>query len=235
MAYSVLPRIFGISSLGLLWNFSARKIKGSCSKTLCTEDCDEKTCSNIKSLKAPGNLKDLIDGLYLYCSHNSVDVEKVKQFMGSYKSNKEEWKKYVNFDPHRYTRNLVDKGNGKFNLILLCWGESQGSVIHSHGGSHCFMKILDGEVKETQYEWPTESSGDQEMTKLREAIHKKEEVAYMCDEIGLHSMENPSHTEPAVTLHLYSPPYQESNIFDEKTGRKGTATMTFYSEFGKRV
>lgn len=206
-----------------------------CSKKICTEGCDEKTCCNIKSLKAPGNLQELIDGLYLYCSHDSVDVEKVKQFMGSYKSNRKEWEKYENFDPHRYTRNLVDKGNGKFNLILLCWDLSQGSGIHSHAGSHCFMKILDGEVKETQYEWPTESSGDHEMKKLREAVHKKEEVAYICDEIALHRVENPSHTERAVTLHLYSPPFQECNTFDDMTGRKGTATMTFYSEFGKRV
>ena len=38
----------------------------------------------------------------------------------------------------RYTRNLVDEGNGKFNLIVLCWGEGQGRyvsscvVIHRH-------------------------------------------------------------------------------------------------------
>lgn len=26
----------------------------------------------------------------------------------------------------RYTRNLVDEGNGKFNLMILCWGEGHG-------------------------------------------------------------------------------------------------------------
>ena len=26
----------------------------------------------------------------------------------------------------RYTRNLVDEGNGKFNLMILCWGENHG-------------------------------------------------------------------------------------------------------------
>lgn len=28
--------------------------------------------------------------------------------------------------PFRYTRNLVDQGNGKFNLMILCWGEGHG-------------------------------------------------------------------------------------------------------------
>ena len=29
----------------------------------------------------------------------------------------------------RYTRNLVDEGNGKYNLIVLCWGEGQGRSV----------------------------------------------------------------------------------------------------------
>ena len=42
----------------------------------------------------------------------------------------------------RYTRNLVDRGNGRYNLIVLCWDSGQGSSIHDHGDSHCFMKVL---------------------------------------------------------------------------------------------
>jgi Cysteine dioxygenase type I len=45
------------------------------------------------------------------------------------------------FSASRYTRNLVDEGNGKFNLIVLCWGEGHGSAIHDHADAHCFMKV----------------------------------------------------------------------------------------------
>jgi len=55
----------------------------------------------------------------------------------------------------RYTRNLVDEGNGKFNLIILCWGEGQSSSIHDHSDAHCFVKILAGQLKETIYDWPS--------------------------------------------------------------------------------
>jgi cysteine dioxygenase len=34
------------------------------------------------------------------------------------------------------------------------------SPIHDHSGSHCIMKILDGELQETQYEWPSMSGGN---------------------------------------------------------------------------
>lgn len=55
----------------------------------------------------------------------------------------------------RYTRNLVDAGNGKFNLMIVCWGEGHGSAIHDHAGTHCFMKMLQGELREIRYDWPT--------------------------------------------------------------------------------
>lgn len=50
---------------------------------------------------------------------------------------------------------MVDAGNGKFNLMIICWGEGHGSAIHDHADSHCFMKILKGELVESRYAWPT--------------------------------------------------------------------------------
>ena len=35
----------------------------------------------------------------------------------------------------------MDEGNGKYNLIVLCWDSGQGSAIHDHADSHCFMKV----------------------------------------------------------------------------------------------
>lgn len=41
-----------------------------------------------------------------------------------------------------------------------------------------------------------------------------------------------SHTEPAVSLHLYSPPFDTCHAFDQRTGHKNKVTMTFHSKFG---
>ena len=49
---------------------------------------------------------------------DGVDVEELKNAMREYSSNEREWQKYAFADPSRaYTRNLVDKGNGKSNLV----------------------------------------------------------------------------------------------------------------------
>ncbi|NWH79824.1 CDO1 dioxygenase, partial [Piaya cayana] len=134
----------------------------------------------------------------------------------------------------RYTRNLVDCGNGKFNLMILCWGEGHGSSIHDHTDSHCFMKILQGNLKETLFEWP-EKKGNGEMTKKSERVLRENQCAYINDSIGLHRVENISHTESAVSLHLYSPPFDSCNTFDQRTGHKHKVKMTFYSQFGERT
>ena len=55
------------------------------------------------------------------------------------------------------------------------------------------------------------------------------------DSIGLHRVENISHTESAVSLHLYSPPFDSCNTFDQRTGHKHKVKMTFYSQFGERT
>jgi len=86
-------------------------------------------------------LNDLIEKLHQLFEDDVVDVDHVMQVFNSYKSNPAEWKKFAKFDRYRYTRNLVDEGNGKFNLMLLCWGEGHMSSIHDHADAHCFMKV----------------------------------------------------------------------------------------------
>ena len=99
-------------------------------------------------------LADLITALHHEFSTNYVNIEMVNHIMLSYKSNPKEWQKFAKFDRYKYTRNLVDAGNDKFNLMILCWGEGHGSTIHDHSDSHCFMKMLKGELVETRYSWP---------------------------------------------------------------------------------
>jgi len=48
-------------------------------------------------------------------------------------------------------------------------------------------------------------------------------------------MENPSYVEGAVSLHLYVPPYTDCQTFDQRTGVKSKATVTFHTKYGKKV
>lgn len=182
----------------------------------------------------PQTLDDLIQVLHEIFANDEVNVEEVQNIMESYESNPLEWAQYAKFDQYRYTRNLVDEGNGKFNLMIICWGEGHGSSIHDHTNSHCFLKMLQGNLKETLYDWPQKKMNGA-MVKKSEVVVKLNQCAYINDSIGLHRVENPSHTETAVSLHLYSPPFDQCHTFDQRTGHKNVVKMTFWSKHGERT
>ncbi|KAJ1721758.1 hypothetical protein LPJ61_005999, partial [Coemansia biformis] len=89
---------------------------------------------------------------------------------------------------------------------------------------HCMMKLLGGQLDEHLYAWPDHGCSEAKGLSLRRtASLKANSVAYMHDKIGLHRIANPSMSEKAVSLHLYSPPYEMCKTFDETTG---TAEMS---------
>uniref|UniRef100_A0A8C4N886 Cysteine dioxygenase n=1 Tax=Eptatretus burgeri TaxID=7764 RepID=A0A8C4N886_EPTBU len=186
-------------------------------------------------ISKPQTLDELIRSLHILFDGDKVDVDEVKAVMYAYKSNPDEWMRFAKFDNYRYTRNLVNEGNGKFNLMILCWGEGHGSSIHDHMDSHCFVKILQGHMKETLYNWPTKSNHKQQMSKKAELLYDSGQVTYINDSMGLHQVENLSHSESAVTLHLYSPPFDQCCCFDQRSGHRYPVKLTFYSKFGERT
>lgn len=216
----------------------------------------EKPLKNEKSIES---LNELIAELHKAFESDYVNIEYVNHLLLCYKSKPAEWKKFAKFDRYRYTRNLVDEGNGKFNLIILCWGEGHSSTIHDHADSHCFMKMLQGELTEVRYAWPTKTDTDQNETtnlyqttnngasddeveyngeELQEISRTNLElngVCYINDNLGLHRVENPSNTDCAVSLHLYCPPFEFCSIFNKKTGKRTKCPVTFWSKYGKRT
>ncbi|XP_076167729.1 cysteine dioxygenase type 1 [Ptiloglossa arizonensis] len=185
-------------------------------------------------------LRELINGLYEAFETDHVNIDHVQDLMASYRSNPSEWKKYAKFDRYRYTRNLVDEGNGRFNLMVLCWGEGHGSAIHDHANAHCVMKILQGELSETRYAWPTERDDDRKsdepegLEEFKKVSVGLNEISYINDSLGLHRVENPSAVNPAVSLHLYSPPFTSCSVFNKQTGQRTCCNVTFWSKYGEK-
>lgn len=94
------------------------------------------------------------------------------------------------------------------------------------------MKILKGSLTETIYGWPCQDSenpaecataadslypstkhtcqargsatGPSELHVRKETTYEREQVTYMSDSLGLHRIRNPSESEYAISLHLYT-------------------------------
>ena len=60
-------------------------------------------------------LETLIPRLHELFDKDEVCVDDVQKTMESYIPVHSEWSKYAKFDPHRYTRHLID--NGKWTML----------------------------------------------------------------------------------------------------------------------
>ncbi|EAS32888.3 cysteine dioxygenase [Coccidioides immitis RS] len=175
---------------------------------------------------------------------DDVDPMDIQRLMEGYTSNHSEWLHYALADPSRaYTRNLVDEGNGKSNLLILVWSPGRSSPIHDHANAHCVMKILKGSLKETLYDWPDQEKTDAgeaaPMKVTRERVYGENQVTYMSDKLGLHKITNPDPNEYAISLHLYTPPnaaHFGCSLFDERTGKsRHIKQCTFFSRGGQKL
>lgn len=169
---------------------------------------------------------------------DDVDVGHLTRLMESYDAKEEGWLPYKFGDASRgYTRNLVDEGNGKSNLLVLVWSPGNGSPIHDHGKAHCLMKILRGDLTETRYAFPEEGK-EAPMRVISEKTYKENAVAYMADELGVHRVWNKG-SDFAVSLHLYTPPNVAKggcNIFNEKTSKcSHVSKCGYYTAYGKML
>lgn len=110
-----------------------------------------------------------------------------------------------------YTRNCIVE-NEKFELILICWETGQFTPIHDHAGEQCWVKVIQGELKETIYK--VDKVG--ELNPVKSTVSKTGDASYMIDFMGYHRLEN-LHNKRSMSLHLYAKPIRNCQLFDESS------------------
>jgi cysteine dioxygenase len=158
--------------------------------------------SNKDSTKLPQSLDDLITALL------EGDRATYNQIIHSIKFSSNAFDKYVSWSNECYTRNCIIYTE-KFELILICWCKGHSTPIHDHDGEECWVKVIKGEFKETIYK--ENESGALDIVKT--IISKQNQVTYMKDFMGFHSLENLSDNK-SMSLHLYAKPIRKCRIFD---------------------
>lgn len=170
-------------------------------------------------------------------SSNAVRL-RLESLLKDYRSEEGAWHDFAFKDTNQtFTRNLVNRGNGSYNLLVVVWSPGRESVIHDHANSHCIMKILKGTLTETRYAWPN-TTKPAPMKTTQCTTFGQNEVTYMADTLGLHKISNPDPKEFAVSLHLYTPPnaaIDGCQIFNAATGEATHVTVyNYYSIYGRR-
>jgi len=130
---------------------------------------------------------------------------------------------FCSWSESTYTRNCIFE-NERFELILICWQSSHKTPIHDHGGEECWVKVIDGEFKETVYKLNEVS----EVNILKTNLFKAGDISYMIDFMGCHQLKNLS-SHRALSLHLYAKPIRNCNVYDEQSKEFVQKKMSYHT------
>jgi len=142
---------------------------------------------------------------------------------------------YLNFCQEKYTRNLIHR-TPLFELIAICWDVGQVSAIHNHRNQRCWMAIAQGKVQVQNFRLVRQDAGAQtcELEATTRFVIDAEQPAEVDPEEPIHLVANPAaFGGRAVTLHIYSRPFDTCEVYDLKTGRYQDVKLVNTSEFGK--
>jgi cysteine dioxygenase len=125
-----------------------------------------------------------------------------------------DFKEYASWGEDSYTRNCIGR-NEHYELLLLCWDAQQDTPIHCHNGEECWVYNLQGNFEEIRFDF--KDNTEEELVETSRETMGPDEISYMHDNMGFHSLHNRSN-QRGMTLHLYMNPIDSCRIYDEEKG-----------------
>lgn len=161
------------------------------------------------------------DNVYQFLSETPVDVDSIAQ--------------YFHWSNNFYTRNLIHK-NDRFEVMAICWEKGQVSRIHNHWDQKCWMMVPVGRLQGQNFavEEIDESRGhckliETDAFELKDCLAAKVEL-----EEPIHQVLNlPEFDERAVSIHIYSKPYDRCLSYCRDTDTFKEVSLFYTSIDGK--
>jgi cysteine dioxygenase len=141
---------------------------------------------------------------------------------------------YLYFSAEHYTRNLI-LHTPLFDLMALCWEIGQKSRIHNHTNQRCWMGVALGKVQVQNYHVVRQDPATHfcELIPTDRYVIDSDHPAEVDSGEPIHLLVNPpAFGSRAVTLHIYSRPFDECEVYDLKTKRYETVSLSYTSELG---
>jgi cysteine dioxygenase type I len=165
------------------------------------------------------------------------ETEAIRRFLAATPVTAETLQPYLTWNSQHYTRNLIDK-TPVYELLAICWDIGQGSSVHNHRDQNCWMAVPIGRLLVENYRvihedleagtCKLETADTVEMNPVDPcAVDPKQPV---------HCVFNPRHFgERAVSLHIYSQPFDTCVVYSPENGTCGEIKLRFNTRYGQAV
>ena len=161
--------------------------------------------------------------------------ELVNAYIQGHRVRPETLRPYLFFSPASYTRNLVFK-NDLFEVIAICWEIGQVSRIHNHRDQRCWMVVPIGQLKNQNYrvvdrDPQTHTCG---LAPSKGFLITPSAPCEVDQAEPVHQVLNlAEYGERAVSLHLYSRPFNSCEVYSLEKGSYWDVPLSYNSEYGK--
>ena len=161
------------------------------------------------------------DNVYEFLGLNPVDVDSISR--------------YLFWSEAFYTRNLIYKDD-RFEVMAICWDRGQESRVHNHWDQKCWMTVPIGKLRGQNFriEDIDESRGycrlsETDRFDLADCLAAKVEL-----EEPIHQILNlPEFDERAVSIHIYSKPYDRCLSYCRDTDTFKEVQLSYTSIDGR--
>jgi cysteine dioxygenase len=141
---------------------------------------------------------------------------------------------YTYFSSEHYTRNLIHR-SPLFELLAICWEIGQKSAIHNHRDQSCWMAMAYGRVQVHNFKLIQKdpATGFCELESSSQFVIETESPQEVDPQEPIHQVLNlNSFGSRAVTLHVYSKPYDTCEIYDLPGKRYEDVRLVNTTEYG---
>ena len=183
----------------------------------------------------PVPITKLIEGLRQMPESAFMTTESVRRFLQETPVDADSLAPYLTWDRQHYTRNLIDR-TPLYELMAICWEVGQMSSVHNHRDQNCWMAVPIGRLQVENFHLVHQDIA-QGSSRLEPLNTIEMNIAHPCavdPSDPVHRVINPREFgERAVSLHVYSRPFDTCVVYSPEQGTCGEIKLHFTTEYGK--
>jgi len=162
-------------------------------------------------------------------------LQNVQDYMIAHAVKPETLEQYLFFSKGSYTRNLIFK-NDIFECMAICWEVGQSSRVHNHRDQNCWMTTPIGRLHVENFHLVHQDlQGGRCRLEPTSTVEMNISQPCAVDPADpVHRVVNPREfNERAVSLHVYSRPFDTCVVYSPEQGTCGEIQLHFNTMFGK--
>jgi cysteine dioxygenase len=183
----------------------------------------------------PVSIQTLVEGLRQLPESAFDQTEAVRRVLRDTPVSVDSLTPYLNWDRQHYTRNLIDR-TALYELMAICWEVGQASSVHNHRDQNCWMAGPIGRLLVENFHLV-----HQDLQRGRSQLERTNTVEMNISQPcavdpadPVHRVVNPREfNERAVSLHVYSRPFDTCVVYSPDQGTCGIIQLHFNTEYGK--